>query len=591
MSAALPRRRLVICVLSAQRYEERRQACRETWFQEAAACPGVEIVFVVGGGPSLSKAVRTDDMLHLPCPDDYESLPQKVHQFFLWAVATYDFDFVFKCDDDTYVRVPRIMAYALGDRDYVGSDIGGYASGGAGYFVSQRAARKLATDLRGRRTGAEDLIVGEVLRRRGFVLGNTGLLAPFLAPTTFPSPDNHLITGHHIDPQGMRRIHAPFLLAPEPDPSGAFKVVDWETGWGVLGLRGALGHEVSGETRVVLPDIALDWDRYQLLSLHVDGRIEIEVDRPVGIFGFLEGHSWNTPGSPVSFAVDGRAAGVLVRPGERTPELRLGKGRHVLRMTTPGTKTRRYPVWAVRELPLESAVRIVIPTSNRYLRPLEGTLELLGRYWPGHPPVDVVHHEERPKNTVARTFFAGPQSEVSWCEAMAAYLSSQNTDELVLLLLDDYGLCQPVDTDRIETARALMQEDLSIGAFFLTWMQLPASTPYPGNDGVIVWPRWSYSVHTQAALWRRTSLLRAVRRAGRLSIGAFEIEGSRHFNEHEFAWEKHVSFRLPAPPVPSLFLDSCDKTHWPVAYNNLCNQGRPDARHEAFLRTQGLALG
>src|SRR5208283_1641652 len=207
------------------------------------------------------------------------------------------------------------------------------------------------------------------------------------------------------------------------------------------------------------------------------------------------------------------------------------------------------------------------------------------------PPVDVVHHEQRPDDPSVRAFFAGPQSEVSWCEAMTRYLTEENRDELVFLLLDDYGLCQPVQTKRISQARALMCEDLSIGAFFMTWMMLPSAEPYAARDDVIIWPRWAYSVHAQAALWRRASLIRTLRRVGHRSIEAFESAGSHIFNEHEFGWEKHVSFRLPEPPVPSLFLDRCDKTHWPVSYHNLWRRGRPDLRHEQFLRAEGLWAG
>ena len=119
-------------------------------------------------------------------------------------------------------------------------------------------------------------------------------------------------------------------------------------------------------------------------------------------------------------------------------------------------------------------------------------------------------------------------------------------------------------------------------------MMLPEAEPYPLRDDIIIWPRWSYSVHTQAALWRRASLLRALRSVGRMSIEDFELDASRFFNESEFTWEKHVSFRLPAPPSPSLFLDSCDKADWPIGYHNLYNRGQPDPRHDGFLRTHGL---
>jgi len=372
-------------------------------------------------------------------------------------------------------------------------------------------------------------------------------------------------------------------------PESLYRILQSETGWGVLGLNGALGHEVDGATDVQLPEIAMDWSAYELLSGHVDCRIDLELDRPAGIFGFMEGHSWTVPEAPVTFSVDGLVFGVLIGAGERTAEQRLEAGGHVLSMTTQGPKTRRYPVWAIREIKDADSFRIVIPTSNRYARPLRQALALLRRYWPDHPPVDVVHHEQAPEDPNVHTFFAGPQAEVSWTEAMARYLAEANDNELVLLLLDDYGLCQPVDTMRVADARSLMYEDLSVGAFFLTWMMLPSAESYPTRKDIIIWPPWSYSVHTQAGLWRRSSLLRALKRAGPISIAAFETTASEIFNQHEFGWERHVSFRLPPPPSPSLFLDGCDKTYWPIGYHNLYTKGQPDPRHDGFLLDQRLS--
>jgi hypothetical protein len=371
----------------------------------------------------------------------------------------------------------------------------------------------------------------------------------------------------------------------------AYRILEWETGCGSLGLNGWLGHEVDGGNKVQRPDIPLEWNSYELLSGHVDSRIELAVERPVGVFGFMDGRCGHVPSAAVSFSIDGDVLGVLAGPGERTSEHRLEAGRHVLRITTPGDKTRRYPVWAIRELGCEDRApfRIAIPTSNGYRTALGETLALLRRYWPDHPQVDVVHHEQAPEHPDVECFFAGLQSEVTWCEAMARYLTEGNRDEFVLLLLDDYGLCQPVDVKRVADAGTLMSEDLSIGAFFLTWMMLPSAQTYPMRDDIVIWPCWDYSIHTQAGLWRRASLLRALRQAGKMSIGYFEVCASVNFNERESAWERHVSFRLPAPANPSLALDWCDKTHWPIGYHNLCTRGKPDPRHERFLRDHGLA--
>ncbi|RCS49124.1 hypothetical protein DTL42_11310 [Bremerella cremea] len=191
---------LIIGALSAQHYDDRRQACRDTW---ASNLPKeVDLVFLVGD-PQAKSAYRVDDVLYCPCPDNYESLPQKTRWFCNWALASASFDFLFKCDDDTYVAIDRLLS-VLPNRDYVGYDIGGYASGGAGYLLSRRAAQVVSTRMH-QLTGAEDVLVQVALAAADI---------PFVADSRFhpwnnqcPRPENTLITSHYCNPLQMKQVH------------------------------------------------------------------------------------------------------------------------------------------------------------------------------------------------------------------------------------------------------------------------------------------------------------------------------------------------------------------------------------------------
>ena len=55
----------------------------------------------------------------------------------------------------------------------------GYGSGGAGYFLSRRAAALVAERLETHKTGAEDLLVGQVLRAAGVGFSSEPRLVPF----------------------------------------------------------------------------------------------------------------------------------------------------------------------------------------------------------------------------------------------------------------------------------------------------------------------------------------------------------------------------------------------------------------------------
>ncbi len=107
--------------------------------------------------------------------------------------------YLFKCDDDTYISLPRLMAFDPAGRDYIGAEWRpgvGYASGGAGYFLSGRAAAIVAERLESYPTGAEDLLVGQVLRAAGIELSIDPRFVPFGSSDRRPRVDNDLITLH-----------------------------------------------------------------------------------------------------------------------------------------------------------------------------------------------------------------------------------------------------------------------------------------------------------------------------------------------------------------------------------------------------------
>jgi len=114
-------------------------------------------------------------VLLVPCADDYSALPEKLRLLLIWALERRTFDYLFKCDDDTYVRMDRLLAVDLRGHDYIGGEWAedvGYASGGAGYLLSRRAVEIVAGDILEAAgepypDGAEDLLVGRCLRRAG----------------------------------------------------------------------------------------------------------------------------------------------------------------------------------------------------------------------------------------------------------------------------------------------------------------------------------------------------------------------------------------------------------------------------------------
>ena len=196
---------------------------------------GVESVFLLGCPTAVQPERIGRHALACPCPDDYPSLPQRTLWFCRWALGAGSreqgawsktgpllaslpapssllpaWDYLFKCDDDTYVSIPRLLAYDLADRDYVGAEWRpgvGYGSGGAGYFLSRRAAFLVAEQLE-HATGAEDLLVGRILRAAGIRLSIEPRLVPFGSMEHRPKKGNDLITLHGVAAEAFLAAHA-----------------------------------------------------------------------------------------------------------------------------------------------------------------------------------------------------------------------------------------------------------------------------------------------------------------------------------------------------------------------------------------------
>lgn len=441
---------ILIGALSGVQHDARRRRCRETWFADARRC-GVDTVFLVGAADRTLLPSCVDDILLLPCPNDYPTLPQRTRWFCRWALERHDWEYVFKCDDDTYVSIERLKEYEFNGRDYIGGEWTagvGYGSGGGGYFLSRRAAEIVAETLTAE-VGDEDVLVGRAMEAAGVTFYSDDRFVGYGNYDKRPRACNSTITTHSISADIFYQSH----------------------------------RETGG--------------------------------------------AW--------------------------------------------------------------AFRIIMPTCNSYAQTVvPATLDLLHAQWPDHPNVDVLHFEIAPPEREGVTrLYIGPQAEFTWPAALVAYLSHYNHDQLVLLMLDDYGLCRPANRATIRMAQRAMLSEPKIGNVHLTWQ--PAA-PKSAVNGLLRLPLWAYSVNTQAAIWRRDLLLQAAQENISCSIDQFELAGSAWFNDRRAAVDLHCQVPMPEPAEPSGFVDETDKTHWALAYRNLMRRGAPDPRHAVFLESQGVRL-
>ena len=204
-----------IDIISCYGTAARRAACRDTWL--ARVPDGVECQFIVGTGDPLP---GEPDVVQVAARDTYECLPEKVLAAMRHALETEGWDWYGKVDDDTYVHLPRLVAFLdglPGDVARVGVPIGGRGEwyGGAGYFMRREVVEAIvrrhdAGEYTVWTMGFEDAMIGRAAKDAGYEVQGTERLSQFSRPQDYPTPDNDKISCHMCGDELMRQIHAGF---------------------------------------------------------------------------------------------------------------------------------------------------------------------------------------------------------------------------------------------------------------------------------------------------------------------------------------------------------------------------------------------
>ena len=229
---------------------------------------------------------------------------------------------------------------------------------------------------------------------------------------------------------------------------------------------------------------------------------------------------------------------------------------------------------------------MLVPTCDTHARVCEISVALLDRYWPGHPPVHVLHYAVRPRVAHAELHDMGRQSESPWLGTVRRFLRVRSED-VFLLLLDDYVLCAPAQTGVIHHATKLLRADKRVGFFPLCWYPASSRTPRTDRQGIVTLGRCP--ILLQAALWRREWFLN-------LSEAMSDDTSPWGFESAATERARHSGMEVCAADIPEPayvgghLLDAFDKRNWPLPYHNLMHQGKPQTRHDDFLRREGFAV-
>lgn len=234
--------------------------------------PGIRPLFFIGGNANL---IDEPDVVVVNASDEYAFLPSKVLAFFRHALLHEKFDWLFKCDDDTYVAMHRLAELAECDHDLVGNHhfltTKHYASGGAGYMLSRRYVEILVNESQIPAKGSEDLLLTKAALAKGARAHPSKRL--LWDGSNFPRPGNSVVTAHWLSPEKLRAIHT--VMHSEPERCYTVRHCHWRdqlslfgNGYYARNATGCLGRWEETESKF----LQLRWFDWGTETVEVEGR-------------------------------------------------------------------------------------------------------------------------------------------------------------------------------------------------------------------------------------------------------------------------------------------------------------------------------
>jgi len=152
--------RALIAVFCCHKYRSWEQTIRDTWAKNAPC----DVKFFLGN-PASDAA---PDEVFVNADDSQEGRTAKLVEVYRWALAN-GYDYVFRCDPDTFVRPAQLLKCGFEQHDYVGGLNSVFASGGSGFWLS-KPAMQIVTAEPIPQMSADDVYVAERLRQHGIEL-------------------------------------------------------------------------------------------------------------------------------------------------------------------------------------------------------------------------------------------------------------------------------------------------------------------------------------------------------------------------------------------------------------------------------------
>lgn len=161
---------ILVLIHASKNRLDRMNACRDTWVRRLKPYSHITVLYVLAD-PDIEQPVLNGDLLTVQAVDARNDLWRRTLNGLKWALDNTVADYIFKCDDDTYINVEQFASFDTAGRHYIGGTVDGYPgflSGGPGYYLSRYAAQVVAVyeDDYGDPT-FEDVNVGKIMTDNG----------------------------------------------------------------------------------------------------------------------------------------------------------------------------------------------------------------------------------------------------------------------------------------------------------------------------------------------------------------------------------------------------------------------------------------
>jgi hypothetical protein len=175
--------KVLIAILSYNQGRQHHELIRNTWLQGCKT----DYKFILG---NETKDPQQDELV-VDSQDTYYDLIFKVEKSVEYALIN-NYDYLFRCDLDTYVCIDRLLRSGFEQHDWSGY---GEPYGGSGYWLSRKATQALIDNTNYLDVyESEDTHVARILRQQGFTPFQDRRY--YSSTNEGPSLDNDLITSH-----------------------------------------------------------------------------------------------------------------------------------------------------------------------------------------------------------------------------------------------------------------------------------------------------------------------------------------------------------------------------------------------------------